>query len=371
MSNIIQMGFAAIEKTAESSIPSFEQTEIRGKEYIQWGDGNQFPEYLNDLYEQVTTLRTIINGTADFISGDDAICNMPVFNKEINKKGDTLFELIGLLGRDYMLYGNAYVQIIRNKVGDISELYYINARYIRSSKKNDLFYYSEEYAKKYARSNKVIIYPKYLYEAKNVPSSILNLKSELDKTYGLPRFIAALKDCEVEKQLSEFNLSQIENGFFGSYIFNFGNGVPSDEQKWEIEKDINEKFCGAGNVGRFLLNFSNGKDNGVTLQKLEIQNLAEKFNLTADRARNQIYASFGAQPVLFGIQKDNTGFSDEDYQQAFKLYNRTVIRPIQKKIVSLFDKIFNTTGSVEIKPFTIDWNEDGDNTSDTVENNVE
>lgn len=367
MENNIQMAFAAIDKQVEQSIPSYEQSEARGKEYIQWGENNLFPEYLNNLYENVTTLRTIVNGTADFVAGDDAYCNVQGFDKEINKKGDTMFELVNLLGRDYLLYGNAYVQIIRNKAGNIGELYYVNARYIRTSKKNDLFYYSEEYGKKYARTNKMVVYPKFVPEAKNVPTSILNLKTELDKTYGLPRYIAALKDCETEKQLTEFNLSQIENGFYGSYIFNFANGIPSDEQKEEIEKNINEKFCGAGNAGRFLLNFSNGKENGVTLQKLEIQNIAEKFNLTADRARNQIYASFAAQPVLFGIQKETAGFSDEDYQQAFKLFNRTVVRPIQKKIVIMMDKIFGMENSTTIKPFSIDWTEESEDENKNVE----
>lgn len=366
MENKVQMAFAAIDKQIEKSIPSYEQSETRGKNYIQWGENNQFPEYLNGLYEEVVTLRTIVNGTADFVSGNDSYCNLEGFGKEINKKGDTMFELVNLLGRDYLLYGNAYVQIVRNKAGKIGELYYINARYIRSSKKNDIFYYSEEYGKKYARTNKTVIYPKFIPEATNVPTSILSLKTELDKTYGLPRYIAALKDCETERQLSEFNLSQIENGFYGSYIFNFGNGIPSDEQKEEIERDINEKFCGSGNVGRFLLNFSNGKDNGVTLSKIEIQNIAEKFNLTADRARNQIYASFAAQPVLFGIQKETAGFSDEDYQQAFKLFNRTVVRPIQKKIAIMMDKIFGVENSITIEPFTIDWSEDSQDDNNEV-----
>ena len=365
--NNIQMAFAAIDKVIEQSIPSFKESENRGKDYIQWGEDNIFPNYLYGLYTDVTTLRSIVNRTADMVAGDGVNCVIEQFNKEVNKKGDTLYELIQSISRDYLVYGNAFIQVVRNKAGQIGELYHLPAKYMRTSKKNDLFYYSEEYDKKYSRSNKRVVYPKFVPEATDIATSVIMLKSENDKTYGLPIYIASLKDCEVERQLSDFNLSQLENGFFGSYVFNFGNGIPTDEQKAEIEKDIQEKFCGSGNVGRFLLNFSDGKDNGVTLSKLDIVNYAEKYNTTSERASKKIYEAFGASPVLMGVEKDTSGFNDEDYQQAFKIYNRLTVRPLQKRIVTMFDKIFNTTGSVEIKPFTIDWSDD-EETNDTVNN---
>ena len=256
------------------------------------------------------------------------------------------------------MYGNAFIQIIRNKNGDVAELYSISPKYVRTSKKNDIFYYSEDYAKGYVRSNKKIVYPKFVFEAKNTPTSMLMLKSETDKTYGLPLYVASLKDCEVQKQISEFNLSQLENGFYGSYVFNFANGIPDDQSKSEIEKNIQEKFCGSSNAGRVLLNFSDGKDNGLTLQKMDIVNYAEKYNTTDDRSTKKIYESFGASPVIFGVEKDTTGFNSEDYEQAFKLYNRLRVKPLQKKIVAMFDKIYGVENTITIEPFTIDWSED-------------
>lgn len=353
----IPMMFAAIDKTIEKSIPSFEETETRGKNYVTWGENNSFPNYLYDLYTTVTTLRSIINGSTDFVCGNDIKVNVQGFEFEVNKKGDTIEDLVGNITRDLLIYGNAFIHVIRNKGGEIGELYHLNAKYVRTSKKNDLFYYNEDYGKRYGRSNKNIVYPKYVPEAVNIPSSVIILKLENDKTYALPQYIASLKDCEVERNLEEFNLAQLENGFFGSYVFNFANGVPSDEIKAEIEENITEKFCGAANSGRIILNFSDGKDNGVTLQKMDIVNYAEKYNTTADRASKKIYEAFGASPVLFGVEKETTGFNTEDYEQAFKLYNRLRIRPLQKKIVNLFDKLFQVSNSIEIEPFSIDWSE--------------
>ena len=93
-------------------------------------------------------MKTIIQGTSDFVAGDDAVCNIKGFDSKINKKGDTIFDLIGDLSRDYLIYGGYAIQVVRNKAGNIGELYYIDFRYLWSSKKNDIFYYSEEYGKK-------------------------------------------------------------------------------------------------------------------------------------------------------------------------------------------------------------------------------
>lgn len=368
----IQMAFASIDKAIESFIPSFKETENRGKGFISWGENNEFPNYLYGLFTDVTTLRSIINGTSDMVAGDDVIVNIKGFDKEVNTKGDTFQELIKDIAVNYLVYGNAFIQVIRNNAGGIGELYSLNPKYVRTSKKNDIFYYSEDFDKRYMRTAKQLTYPKFIPESKNIPTSVIMLKSENDKTYGLPQYIASLKDCEVERQLSEFNLSQIENSFYGSYVFNFANGIPDDSVKAEIEKEIQEKFCGAGNVGRFLLNFSNGKDNGVTLQKLDIVNYAEKYDTTAKRASNKIYEAFGAQPVLFGIEKETSGFNSEDYENAWKLYSKMHIQPLQKKIVTLADKIFNIQGSIEITPYTINWADEGEDKNETVvKNNVE
>lgn len=359
----IKVAFAAVDKSYETYIPSFEENEIRGKSYISYGADNMIPEYLHDLFNDVSTLKTVIEGTANYIAGDDAICTINGFDREINKKGDTLFETIKLLGRDWNLYGGFALQVIRTKGGQIGEIYYIDFRYLRTSKKRDLFWYSEEYGKKYARSNKQVVYPKFVAEAIDQPTSIVYVVNDKSSTYPIPRFSGALASCEIERKIDQFHLASLDNGFAGSYLINFLNGIPSDEQKDEIEKSVNEKFAGSANAGRILINFADSKENAATLDKLEIQDFGEKYKAAADRARQQIFCSFNATPNLFGLPTETTGFNEQEYSDAFKLYNRTQVKPIQRLICDTFDKIFGVKGSIEIKPFTLEEN----NSEQTVE----
>lgn len=356
----LQVAFAATNKEWDEVIPQLVETDSV-KDYVLYGKDNQYPEYLYGLYNDVSTLKTIIEGTADYVIGDAVKCNIKGFETQINTKGDTLRELVRLCARDYLLYGGYAIQIIRNKVGDVRELYYMDFRYIRSSKKNDMFWYSEDFSKKYVRGNKTVVYPKFIPNAREVASSILYVSNNKSTTYPIPRYSGSIKACEMERAIDTYQLSSIENGFGGSYIINFLNGIPTDEVKAEIEKNVNEKFCGASNAGRVLINFANSQENATTLEKLDTTDFGDKYKAAAERAKSQIFTAFRAIPQLFGDMSAATGFNSQEFTESFKVFNRTVCKPIQQTICDSIDRIFGTDNSVNITPFSLE-----DETEDVV-----
>lgn len=358
MENKLNLGFAAIDKQLITTVPSPTEGEARGKDYITWGDDNAYPEYLYNLYLDTDTLKTIIDGTADFVTGDNAVCNVEGFEKEVNKKGDTLSEIIHLCARDYKLYGAFAMQVIRRKDGNIGEIYYIDIRFLRCSKKRDLFWYSEEYNKKYQRTSKTVVYPKFVPEARDIPASIVYVTAEKTRTYPIPQYSGALRACEIERHIDEYHLAALENGFGASIIINFNGGIPDDEQKREIEKNVYEKWGGVSNAGSIMLNFSDDKDNAATVETLDVSDFGEKYKAAATRAREQIFTAFRAVPAIFGLMTESKGFAEEEFEQAFRLYNRTSVRPVQNVIADAFDKIFGIKGSITITPYSIDENND-------------
>ena len=348
----ISIALAAIDKSIIESIPKPIQDEVRGKDYLTWGENNDYPNYLFGLYTDVSTLKTIIDGTAAYVAGDDVKGNIPGFDILINKKGDTWRNFIKLLARDYGVYGGCAYNVIRNKAGKVAELYYIDFRNIRTNKKADVFWYSEEYAKKWGRTSKALVYPAYQPDG-DAASSIVYIKNEYTSAYPIPRYSGAIRACEIERNIDEMHLSGLQNGFSASYIINFLNGIPTDEQKAEIEKNVQEKFAGSRNAGRIVLNFANGKDNAATVEKLETQDFGEKYKAAAQRSREQIFCAFQAIPQLFGLMTDNKGFSETEFKEAYNLYSRTVVRDIQQIFVDSIDYVFQTKESITIKPFSI------------------
>lgn len=361
----IPMAFAAIEKKITASVPELTQDTARGKDYVYYGDDNLYPEYLWSLYNDVSTLKTIVDGTADFITGDDVHCNIPGMEVQVNRKGDTMRDLIKNLAKDYEIYGGCAYEVIRNKNGKPAELNYIDFRYLRTDENNQAFYFSKEYAKRWVRSSKVLVYPKFMQDSDAV-SSIVYIKNTTSTPYPIPRYSGAIRACEIERHIDEYHLSSLENGFAASYIINFTSGIPTDEQKAEIEKNVQEKFCGTGNTGRIMLNFAASKENMATVQKLDATDFGEKYKAAADRSRQQIYTSMGAAPALFGLVSESTGFSQQEFTEAFALYNATTVRNIQRTLIDSFDKVFQMKGTVTIDTFNIDTDNNTVNNDETV-----
>lgn len=351
--------FAAINKTIESLIKKPTELKNGGKGYVRYGDGDDYLDFLYSLFSECPVLSTILTGSSDYVVGNGVVCNIEHLKNAANKMGETWDSLISKLSFDYLTFGMCYVQVIRNNAGVPSEFYHLDARYVRSDEDNEVFYYNQEFGKKWGRSSKTIVYPRFNLLAVNEPSSIAMLKTTHSRgVYGTPIWHSAIKEILVETKISTYNLSEIENHFNVTSIINFNNGQPNDEQIDEIEKAVNEKFCGAENGSRLMLSFNNGKDNATTVEKLSDDKSCERYIEIGKKTQKDIFMAFGASPAIFGVEKETSGFSDEDYQQSFKLYNRTKIMPIQKKMIDLFDFILGSVGSLSIKPFSIDWSDD-------------
>lgn len=353
MNNTIQVAFAAINEKLIEKIP--ENVILTGSsKYALWGKANDIPRYYFELYKDCPTLQTIINGFADYVVGDGVVGNI----KDRPNPNETWDEFVVHIAGDYILFGVAYIQIIRNLNGEISELYWLDSRFVRTDEDEQAYWYNEDFAKKYVRSTKTLVYPKFV-QGSVVPVSVLSIKTPFSRDcYGTPIWESAIKSVVTEVAIDDFHCSEIDNNFSASAVLNFNNGIPTDEQKDELEKMVTKKFTGHQNAGRFLLSFNNGKDNATTIERLATDDFDKRYVELANKTQKQIFTAFGVSPVVFGVEKETTGFNSEDFQQAFKLFNRTKIKPIQGRIIDTLDKIFNTKSSIVIKPFTIDWGED-------------
>jgi hypothetical protein len=153
-------------------------------------------------------------------------------------------------------------------------------------------------------------------------------------------------------------MSALDNGFASSYIINFNNNETDDELKAEVERGIAEKFAGYQNAGRPMVCWNRDKESAVTLSELKVEDFGVKYEALAKHSRQQIFAAFRAIPSLFGIMTESTGFSEQEFSEAFKLFNRTKIKPVQTAIVDAFAKIYGED-VLTIVPFSLETEKEG------------
>lgn len=359
------VSFLAIDPYIETNIISPTEKTIPGKDFIEWGTNNLYPDFLQDLYDNVATLRSVIDGCVDYIAGDDVTILPLRPNMEegvMNGKGDTIQEQIRDIAQDEETYGGFALQVIRGKDGKPTEVYYIDMRFLRMNKECNVFYYCEDW-KRRGKKN-VIVYPKFDKsldwakltdkERNRHASSILFVKGNRKQTYPSPRYAAVIKPCETERCVDDFHLNEINNGFAGSYIVNFNNGRPTPEVMEEIEKLFNEKFAGHKNAGRLAFSWNENRATATTIESIQVVDFSAKYQSLEKTARQRIFTAFRANPNLFGIPTESLGFSQEEYESAFRLFNRTHVRPIQRKIADAYDTIYGQKGVLTIMPFSMD-----------------
>ena len=356
--------FAAIDPYVDNKMILPVERFVSGKDLVEWGNRNSYPDYLLDLYNNVPTLRSIINGNIDFVTGDDVSIlpltdNLP--NGQMNNRGDNIREQIKDIAKDYEIYGGFALQIIRNLIGMVAEVYYIDMRFLRTNKEGNVFYYCEDWSK--SGKKDVIVYPAFMpnlnwdtlddEQRNRNASSILYVKNVHTQVYPAPLYAASIKACEIERLIDDFHINSLQNQFVSSAIINFNNGDPGDEMKKEIEDAINEKFAGAANGGRIMLSFNKNKESATDIVEFEVKDFGERYKALSEHSRQQIFTAFRANPNLFGIPTEGNGFANEQYSESFKLYNRTQIQPVQRLIADTYDKIYATKGVLTIVPFSM------------------
>tara|TARA_R110000751_G_scaffold160812_1_gene266442 strand:+ start:693 stop:2555 length:1863 start_codon:yes stop_codon:yes gene_type:complete len=355
-------------------------TEVPGKDWVNYGTenwDNLFPQFLIDLYYNSSTQAAIINATAEMIAGEElviedeserdleAVVRLKKFFAECNSN-ETLHEVLKKIAFDFKLQGAFALNIVWSQDRtQIAEIYHIGVEKIRAEKPNELgkveaYYVSADWAD--SRQNKPYRVPAFNTKDRTSPNQILyaGLYSPNMNAYYTPDYVAANNWALVDQRIAEFHLNNISNGFAGSFMLNFANGVPTQEERLQIENSLAAKFTGADNAGKFILTFSDDKTRtpditAITPSDLDKQYLALQELLV----QNILTGHRVTSPILMGIKSDTgLGNNADELNSAANFYSNTVVKPFQEQILKVLKKIFTVNNMdmpvrfEQLKPIT-------------------
>lgn len=345
--------FSAIDPFKTSAIPSAKESETRGQDWVVFGEKNSYPNFLYSLYLEDATLQSIVDGMVDYLKGEEMTLNIDLGWGEniVNRTGQHVEDFAGLCFADLAIFGGFYIQVIRNNIGLVKELYWLDYRYMRTDKDNQTFYYSEDFAtdKTYGRC-KTLVYPKFIQDSSVETSIFFFKRSQSRGVYSVPIYNGAIKSIVTDMKINNFSLNEVENNFTASALINFCNGIPDDKIKEEIERDLEEKFQGSENAGRFLISYNTDADHATKIERIQADDFDKRYEALQKRVQSQIYVSMRANPQLFGMPVEGTGFAGQEYSSAHQLYLRSVIEPTQNNFKNVLDKIFDVDNSITITP---------------------
>ena len=337
--------------------------------WLSWGSDNRFPLYLYDLYTYSSQMSSIIKAMIDYITGD-AIVNNTNLQDAVNRKGENMDDFIEKLTFDYCLYGGFAFQIIRDKQGEIAEINNLDFRTVRTNEDEDKIYINTGWKYNVAkRGVQTKVYDRFIKGAKQ-PNSIFYYKGHLTyEAYPTPIYIGALTSLEISTQIPNFHLHNICNNFTPNVIINFNSGsnLPEDVMQ-EAEEKVYEKFSGTNNAGNIMLSFNDNTESATTVERLQDDGYDKKYETLKESVKDDIYAAFRINPVLIGLNH-STGFNTQEFSQCFELYNKTVIKPLQKDIINAMNSVFGD-GAISIEQFHIEWADETTENSTPVDGEV-
>jgi capsid portal protein len=324
----------------ESSVPTIFDRKINGKEYVNWGEDNKFPQYLYDLYLHNSNLQAVVNNIADYVMGENVIIDGVL-------TADDLARCVF----DYILFGGFAVEGLRSANGDIVQLNHIDVQWVRVNEDVTTAYISNDWG--VWRSKKMHILPLYNEDEKQ-SHFLLYYRGKITRAVNpIPMYVSALKSIEILNNTRNYHLHNLENNFAGSVVVSLnGTSIKSTELQ-AIKRQLEGEYTGTDNAGKVLLINNANADGKVEVERLTPDNAGDLYQNLANSAVEDIFVAFRMNPILCG-KNVATGFSKEEFEQAFSLFYATVIKPIQGEFVKCLHRV-----NVDIKfnKFIIDWGE--------------
>ena len=350
--------------------------EKRGKDWVDFGSNNLYPDLLIELYNNSAMHRTAVEAKSDAVYGE----GIKNFGDEIvNSEGETMNEVFEKVVNDYILFGGYALNVIHSKGGDsIAEYYHLPFNNVRSGKmdeetdKVEEYYYCHDW--KQHRKYKPTAYKAFSL-TDNKGDNASQIFYYFDYTIGqfyypLPSYVGAVNDIDTDARISRFHANNLKNGLAPSMMLTFRNGIPTQDEQNEIWRDIDKTFAGEEQAGKFFVNFSEpGRE--PTVEPIRSENDDYYITLEARVTSRILTAHRITSPLLLGI-KDASGFSSnaDEINTSFAHFLGTVVIPDQEKLLKSFNKIVRASGLnvlLEIEQSTILYTED---TVDVLEEDV-
>ena len=324
--------------------------EVNGGDYIEYGEDNNYFQFLIDRYNGSPTNNAAINGISQAIYGKGLNAT------DSNKKPDQYAQMVSLFKKDVVrklcydlkLMGQCAIQVIYSKDRSrIAQVEHMPIETLRAEKCNEdgdipAYYYFKDWAN-IKRSDNPLRIPAYGMSKENIEIYYVKPYKAGFYYYSPVDYQGGLQYCELEEEVSNFHLNNIMNGLAPSMLINFNNGTPNQEERQAIETKIAQKFSGSSNAGKFILAFNDNKESQAEITPVQLSDAHSQYQFLSEESTKKIMVAHRiVSPMLLGI-KDSSGLGNnaDEIKTASLLMDNTVIRPFQELLIDSFDNILS------------------------------
>jgi hypothetical protein len=328
--------------------------EQKNKEWVEYGEDNNYYQYLIDLYYGSPTNNAAIKGISDLIYGE----GLEVVKADRHLAGyldlKKVFheDCLRNCAMDLKMLGQYAIHLVKSK----DRKKYVAAHHwpiqtLRPEKCNEDgeiegFYFAADWSK-LKRGQKPKRFDAFGFDNSASECILICKPYSTGNYYFAPvDYQGGTQYANLEIEIANYHINNIMNGLAPSMLINFNNGQPPAEVKDMIEAQIQSKFSGSSNAGKFILSFNDNAETKADITPVQLSDAHNQYQFLSTEAGQKIMMAHRiTSPMLLGI-KDNSGFGNnaEELKTASILFDNTVIRPFQRLLLNGVQKVMNYNG---------------------------
>jgi len=340
MDNILVLTFA------EAKQPEYR--EKKGVGYIQYGDRNDYPNYLVDLFNKSAKHNAIVKSKVHYITanGWSSSEQAKTFVEKVNRT-ESLEDITRKVSLDTEIFGGYFLEIIWNDLGQLAEIWHIDYTKIRTNKDNTQFWYKEDW-----KDNKeeAKVYTAFNPNAESKVKQILYVKEYRPNMgiYSLPTYFGALNYIESDIEISKHVLGNAQTGFSASKLITLPNGEPSDDEKKNIEQRFTKRFSGSDGK-KFILSFVTDPQRKPIIDDLGASDITkEDFQKVDELIQTNIFSGHQiTTPSIFGIATPGKLGSRSEMRDGYEIFKNTYVNSKQMHLEGVFNMLAKLRGIQE------------------------
>ena len=331
--------------------------ESKRDNWVEFGEDNNYFQYLIDRYTYSTTNNAIINNISRLVYGRGLSA------LDASKKPNEYAQMMSLFHADCVrklvvdrkMLGQCAIQVHYSKDRKrILKAYHMPVNLLRAEKCNkdgeiEGYYYSDNWqdVKKYAPKR----IPAYGFSNELIEILFVKPYTVGMKYYAYPDYQGAVPYAKLEEEIADYLINEVQHGFSGTKVINFNNGIPTEEQQSIITNKVNAQLTGSKGL-RTIVAFNASETSKTTVDDIPLNDAPEHYSYLSEECLRKIMLGHNVtSPLLFGIAT-STGFSSnaDELKNSSILFDNMVIKPMQDELLEAFDRILAYNG-ISLKLF--------------------
>ena len=355
--NLLYMNNYHVLNLSSYTTPIVEETNRENWVDFLTENGEQYFDFLINRYTNSTTNNAIINNICRLVYGRG------LGALDASKKVNEYAQMMTLFSRDDVrkmiidrkMLGQFAIQIHYSKDRKkILKAYHVPVNLLRAEKCNKEgeiagYYYSDNWND--TRQFPPLRYSAFGFSNDNVEILYSKPYSVGMKYYSYPDYQGAVPYALLEQEIGDYLINEVQNGFSGTKVVNFNNGVPSEEQQSIISQKVLNKLTGSRGQ-KVIVAFNDNAESKTTVEDIPLNDAPEHYTYLSEECLRKIMLGHNVtSPLLFGVASTN-GFSSnaDELKNSAVLFDNMVIRPFQEELLDAFDTILHFNG-ISLKLF--------------------